>query len=130
MKIDRKHLRELAENATPGPWKRSSSCHQVNMIFSETEGYVISDFVGTIAKVRPRYVQQKANGEYIAAFNPETAKALLDALDEAERAIANIVRDPKDNLCTKCRTDTYEYIVTGESIDDLDLVLKKLRGEG
>ena len=76
---------ERAEKATVGPWTHSSTCHQVNHVYSEHQGFIVSDLVGSIAKIRSgRYEFQKLNGEFIAHARtdvPELARRLNKSIE-------------------------------------------------
>jgi len=81
--IDTKHLRTLAEAATPGPWMR---------LFGERTVYDrMEDGCRGIAIVRSDYSpptqKEAANIDYIAACSPDVVLALLDALERKDAAI-------------------------------------------
>ncbi|EAU9637677.1 ead/Ea22-like family protein [Salmonella enterica] len=79
--IDKRALREVAEKATKGPW----------MLFSDIDTKTFS--IHTPRDKRCENVikwggfdcqpNAEANAEFIAAFNPKVALALLDELDSA-----------------------------------------------
>ncbi|ECF1639833.1 ead/Ea22-like family protein [Salmonella enterica subsp. enterica serovar Weltevreden] len=81
MNIDKQALREVAEKATKGPW----------MLFSDIDTKTFS--IHTPRDKRCENVikwggfdcqpNAEANAEFIAAFNPKVALALLDELDSA-----------------------------------------------
>ncbi|EBP9662406.1 ead/Ea22-like family protein [Salmonella enterica] len=81
MNIDKRALREVAERATKGPWK----------VFSDIDTKTFS--IHTPRDKRCENVikwggfdcqpNAEANAEFIAAFNPKVALALLDELDSA-----------------------------------------------
>ncbi|EBA2518852.1 ead/Ea22-like family protein [Salmonella enterica subsp. enterica serovar Anatum] len=81
MNIDKRALREVAEKATKGPWK----------VFSDIDTKTFS--IHTPRDKRCENVikwggfdcqpNAEANAEFIAAFNPKVALALLDELDSA-----------------------------------------------
>ncbi|EDV0590674.1 ead/Ea22-like family protein [Salmonella enterica subsp. enterica] len=81
MTIDKRALREVAERATKGPWK----------VFSDIDTKTFS--IHTPRDKRCENVikwsgfdcqpNAEANAEFIAAFNPKVALALLDELDSA-----------------------------------------------
>ncbi len=78
--IDTKHLRTLAEAATPGPWMR---------LFGERTVYDrMEDGCRGIAIVRSDYSpptqKEAANIDYIAACSPDVVLALLDALERKD----------------------------------------------
>jgi len=81
--IDTKHLRVLAEAATPGPWMR---------LFGERTVYDrMEDGCRGIPIVRsdcsPPTQKEAANIDYIAACSPDVLLALLDALERKDAAI-------------------------------------------
>ena len=81
--IDTKHLRTLAEAATPGPWMR---------LFGERTVYDrMEDGCRGIAIVRSDYSpptqKEAANIDYIAACSPDVLLALLDALERKDAEI-------------------------------------------
>ena len=85
--IDRDRLRELAENATPGPWEYPG----------ELLGLPCSTvFAGDPKRTHAAYVagMRPGDGEFIAASRT-AVPALLDALDQAEARI-KAVRDLLD----------------------------------
>ncbi|HFG9821826.1 TPA: ead/Ea22-like family protein [Salmonella enterica subsp. enterica serovar Frintrop] len=95
--IDKRTLREVAEKATPGPWK----------VFSDIDTKTFS--IHTPRDKRCENVikwggfdcqkNAKANAEFIAAFNPKVALALLDENIQLQRgkdaieAVALALRD-------------------------------------
>jgi len=89
--IDTRHLRELAEAATPGPWEARTWSHQfddgIKFGYVEASGYELWDTSGgnTVAEAR--------NAEHIAAANPQTMIALLDELESATKAGARITAE-------------------------------------
>ena len=115
-KQDRQRLRELAHKATPGPWIGELDMFEpgeivavisdkpVNMFATidsherfycpedpdEYEWTAEHEVQKNAAWKRARESQALKDGEYIAAANPATMTALLDALDEAESALERI----------------------------------------
>ncbi|EBR9919973.1 ead/Ea22-like family protein [Salmonella enterica subsp. enterica serovar Richmond] len=94
MNIDKQALREVAERATQGPWK----------LFSDIDTKTFS--IHTPRDKRCENVikwggfdcqkNAKANAEFIAAFNPKVALALLDELDHyksREERVTKLVMD-------------------------------------
>jgi hypothetical protein len=89
--IDMARLRALAETATPGPWTE-------NVLGSE--GYDVRanpDPSGNpIRRIRvakfgyEKWETDRANAEYVAAFDPPTVLALLDRVETAESTIAAV----------------------------------------
>ncbi|HGB4218298.1 TPA: ead/Ea22-like family protein [Salmonella enterica subsp. enterica serovar Bovismorbificans] len=88
MTIDKQALREAAERATKGPWK----------VFSDIDTKTFA--IHTPRDKRCENVikwggfdcqpNAEANAEFIAAFNPKVALALLDELEAAEKRIAEL----------------------------------------
>lgn len=78
---DRARLRDLAAKATPGPWVRTGR---------DGRDYSLSPATGALLVDYAPIKQKCADAVYIAAADPATVTALLDALDaaEAERAEA------------------------------------------
>ena len=92
--IDTKHLRTLAEAATPGPWMR---------LFGERTVYDrMEDGCRGIAIVRSDYSpptqKEAANIDYIAACSPDVVLALLDALERKDRVIRSIKQEAETAL--------------------------------
>ncbi|EDW1242264.1 ead/Ea22-like family protein [Salmonella enterica subsp. enterica] len=94
MNIDKQALREVAEKATKGPWK----------VFSDIDTKTFS--IHTPRDKRCENVikwggfdcqpNAEANAEFIAAFNPKVALALLDELDHyksREERVTKLVMD-------------------------------------
>ncbi|EOV3839912.1 ead/Ea22-like family protein [Salmonella enterica subsp. enterica serovar Bredeney] len=94
MNIDKRTLREVAEKATPGPWK----------VFSDIDTKTFS--IHTPRDKRCENVikwggfdcqpNAEANAEFIAAFNPKVALALLDELEHyksREERVTKLVMD-------------------------------------
>lgn len=86
MNIDKRALREVAERATKGPWK----------VFSDIDTKTFS--IHTPRDKRCENVikwggfdcqpNAEANAEFIAAFNPKVALALLDDMQQAREQLA------------------------------------------
>ncbi|ECJ2534475.1 ead/Ea22-like family protein [Salmonella enterica subsp. salamae] len=74
MTIDKRALREVAEKATPGNWRRTSS------LFN---GITVTPFSLCGEEVTLAHTVEKRDAEFIAAANPATMLALLDELDSA-----------------------------------------------
>ncbi|EBZ2755263.1 ead/Ea22-like family protein [Salmonella enterica subsp. enterica serovar Pomona] len=94
MNIDKRALREVAERATKGPWK----------VFSDIDTKTFS--IHTPRDKRCENVikwggfdcqpNAEANAEFIAAFNPKVALALLDELEHyksREERVTKLVMD-------------------------------------
>ncbi len=71
--IDKRALREVAERATPGNWRRTSS------LFN---GITVTPFSLCGEEVTLAHTVEKRDAEFIAAANPATVLALLDVLYE------------------------------------------------
>ncbi|EGL6728638.1 ead/Ea22-like family protein [Salmonella enterica] len=67
--IDKRALREVAERATPGNWRRTSS------LFN---GITVTPFSLCGEEVTLAHTVEKRDAEFIAAANPATMLALLD----------------------------------------------------
>jgi len=94
MTIDTTKLRELAQNATPGPWEW---CHWDNDSFEivsggfDSDGRVIgSTVVQPDASDEEGYggVKRREDADYISAANPATVLALLDELTRTQGSVA------------------------------------------
>ena len=86
--IDTKELRQLAQDATPGPWYVRSSNYDVRNIYSanaitDSEGFTFQPVIATVEDIDvPHW---RANARLIAAANPATISGLLDRLEAAEK---------------------------------------------
>ena len=101
MTIDTKHLRVLAEAATPGPWMR---------LFGERTVYDrMEDGCRGIAIVRSDYSpptqKEAANIDYIAACSPDVLLALLDALERKDNLLREQLTICKYLSRSICMTD-------------------------
>ncbi|EBL7769671.1 ead/Ea22-like family protein, partial [Salmonella enterica] len=81
--IDKRALREVAERATPGNWRRTSS------LFN---GITVTPFSLCGEEVTLAHTVEKRDAEFIAAANPATMLALLDELETKEEQRANWFR--------------------------------------
>ncbi|MEQ3425748.1 ead/Ea22-like family protein [Citrobacter braakii] len=82
--IDKQALREAAEKATPGEWKRMM--RNSDELMTTFHGVAIGNvFVELTTGKRDIF-----DAEFIAAANPATVLALLDKLDSAESRIAEL----------------------------------------
>ncbi|ELE1844671.1 ead/Ea22-like family protein [Salmonella enterica] len=81
--IDKRALREVAERATPGNWRRTSS------LFN---GITVTPFSLCGEEVTLAHTFEKRDAEFIAAANPATMLALLDELETKEEQRANWFR--------------------------------------
>ncbi|EAQ0896077.1 ead/Ea22-like family protein [Salmonella enterica] len=90
MTIDKRALREVAEKATPGTWRRTSS------LFN---GITVTPFSLCGEEVTLAHTVEKRDAEFIAAANPATMLALLDENIQLQRekdateAVALAMRD-------------------------------------
>ncbi|HFJ3402225.1 TPA: ead/Ea22-like family protein [Salmonella enterica] len=90
MNIDKRALREVAEKATPGNWRRTSS------LFN---GITVTPFSLCGEEVTLARTVEKRDAEFIAAANPATMLALLDENIQLQRekdaieAVALALRD-------------------------------------
>ncbi|EAS0895138.1 ead/Ea22-like family protein [Salmonella enterica] len=88
--IDKQALREVAERATPGNWRRTSS------LFN---GITVTQFSLCGEEVTLAHTVEKRDAEFIAAANPRTMLALLDENIQLQRekdaieAVALALRD-------------------------------------
>lgn len=84
--IDKQALREAAEKATPGEWKRMM--RNSDELMTTFHGIAIGNvFVELTTGKRDIF-----DAEFIAASNPATMLALLDELEAAEKRIAELER--------------------------------------
>lgn len=99
MTIDKRALREVAEKATPGTWRRTSS------LFN---GITVTPFSLCGEEVTLAHAVEKRDAEFIAAANPATVLALLDeniqlqrgkdALEAVALALRDDMRDARGKL--------------------------------
>ncbi|EAB3278344.1 ead/Ea22-like family protein [Salmonella enterica] len=88
--IDKRALREVAEKATPGNWRRTSS------LFN---GITVTPFSLCGEEVMLAHTVEKRDAEFIAAANPATMLAMLDENIQLQRgkdaieAVALALRD-------------------------------------
>ena len=90
MTIDTTKLRELAQNATPGPWNCEIDHGSRLRIYSETNSGIV-DGCGCCGS--PNCDDADAN--FIVAANPATVLALLDEIDKLrtiEAAARNLAK--------------------------------------
>lgn len=94
-------LKEIAEMATPGPWKRGSDYTASIMA---PDGEMVTDTLCAYKRRSPTSKTTNADAEYIAAFNPATALALIEALSTAVEALNEVIRasDSGDGTSTEC----------------------------
>ncbi|HAK3334435.1 TPA: ead/Ea22-like family protein [Salmonella enterica] len=99
MNIDKQALREVAERATPGNWRRTSS------LFN---GITVTPFSLCGEEVTLAHTVEKRDAEFIAAANPDTVLALLDeniqlqrekeAIEAVALALRDDMRDAREQL--------------------------------
>lgn len=77
--IDTKHLRALAEAATPGPWEAETWTHQFDDEI--TFGYVEANECSIWDHSGGNTVANAADADYIAAIDPPTLIALLGEIE-------------------------------------------------
>ncbi|HAK3429700.1 TPA: ead/Ea22-like family protein [Salmonella enterica] len=97
--IDKQALREVAERATPGNWRRTSS------LFN---GITVTPFSLCGEEVMLAHTVEKRDAEFIAAANPATMLALLDeniqlqrekdAIEAVALALRDDMRDAREKL--------------------------------
>ncbi|CAH3788707.1 MULTISPECIES: ead/Ea22-like family protein [Enterobacter cloacae complex] len=125
--IDKQALREAAEKATPGEWKRMM--RNSDELMTTFHGIAIGNvFVELTTGKRDIF-----DAEFIAASNPATMLALLDELEAAEKRIAEL----EARAVTVKLPMPYYINVAGEHIDwekgdhfDRDEVIAALRAAG
>jgi len=76
-------LREVAERATPGDWRRAST---------RFNGITATPFTLGGEEVMLASASEKRDAEFIAAFHPAIALALLDELERKDKSIAELER--------------------------------------
>ncbi len=87
MTIDKQALRKVAEKATPGNWRRTSS------LFN---GITVTPFSLCGEELTLAHTVEKRDAEFIAAANPATVLALLDELEHyksREERVTKLVLD-------------------------------------
>ncbi|ECC9707176.1 TPA: ead/Ea22-like family protein [Salmonella enterica subsp. salamae serovar 21:z10:[z6]] len=99
MTIDKRALREVAEKATPGTWRRTSS---------RFNGITVTPFSLCGEEVMLAHTVEKRDAEFIAAANPATMLALLDeniqlqrekdAIEAVALALRDDMRDAREKL--------------------------------
>ncbi|HHQ7229539.1 TPA: ead/Ea22-like family protein [Salmonella enterica subsp. enterica] len=97
--IDKQALREVAEKATPGNWRRTSS------LFN---GITVTPFSLCGEEVTLAHTVEKRDAEFIAAANPDTVLALLaeniqlqrekEAIEAVALALRDDMRDAREQL--------------------------------
>lgn len=77
----RAQLREVAERATLGDWRRAST---------RFNGITATPFTLGGEEVMLASASEKRDAEFIAAFNPAVALAVLDELERKDKRIAEL----------------------------------------
>lgn len=103
LKTIRQTLRDLAENASPGQWYTLGQpwCHSDNADLAVLSGspdpskasniVAECDLTHEWIEGEPDgTIEDRANAKYISKANPENILRLLDALEEAEKALEEI----------------------------------------
>jgi hypothetical protein len=103
MSFDR--LREVAEQATPGPWQhqppsQDGTIHHIRKVNDHGLPFFVARTEDTGYSERSSFRQRAADAEHIATFDPPMALALLDVAEAAHRAMHGPARDtrPTDDL--------------------------------
>ncbi|EJM0847567.1 ead/Ea22-like family protein [Salmonella enterica] len=114
MTIDKRALREVAEKATPGTWRRTSS------LFN---GITVTPFSLCGEEVTLAHTVEKRDAEFIAAANPATMLALLDELDKKQQYIKLRDQENEDIALTvgKLRVELEHYKSREERVTKLVL---------
>jgi hypothetical protein len=105
-RLDLEKLEKLAEAATPGAWE--SDCEFMlifvgNAMVAEMRGYGAG-------------LPQADNARFIAAFNPEAAKALIAELREAREALRQLQERFDYLLLTGHNLSAKEQAALGEGV--------------
>ncbi|EAM7381492.1 ead/Ea22-like family protein [Salmonella enterica] len=79
--IDKQALREAAEKAAPGNWRRASS---------RFNGITVTPFSLFGEEVTLAHTVEKRDAEFIAAANPATVLALLAELEATHRQVGEL----------------------------------------
>jgi hypothetical protein len=102
-------LREIAQKATPGPW--AAGCLADDAHPCNCRSVLCESSMGAIATVQvnnglsiseggndaPPIEEARANLRYIAAFDPPTTRALLDALDSLVEEVRKLTEQCNQN---------------------------------
>ncbi|EDV3149985.1 ead/Ea22-like family protein [Salmonella enterica subsp. enterica] len=119
--IDKRALREVAERATPGNWRRTSS------LFN---GITVTPFSLCGEEVTLAHTVEKRDAEFIAAANPATMLALLDENIQLQRekdaieAVALALRDDMRQARELWRNQTDDVIQFRQRIAELEAKLE------
>ena len=90
--IDRDQLRDLAENATEGPWEVDYMGDLVSVPEREKDRYGGHIFIGTATGDASSATE---DAEFIAASR-QAVPALLEALGQAEQRIRDLTQEVRD----------------------------------
>lgn len=108
--IDKQALREVAEKATPGTWRRASS------LFN---GITVTPFSLCGEEVTLAHTVEKRDAEFIAAAKPATILALLDELEAAESQ-NGYLREQRDEWERKAISNFEECTEMSARIEELE----------
>jgi len=92
--IDTKHLRTVANAATPKSWSRIVGKKGDGTAASQHEQVISDDCVGVVMIEHDGSVEGNQNAHHIATFDPPTIIALLDRLEELDRKV-EMLETPK-----------------------------------
>ena len=121
---DYKRLRELALAATPGPWEQQLDGWTVRVTQSDTDKERGWPICMTHHSGPHRVEQEVADSAFIAAANPQTILALLDALEAAQERERRL-REWLDNNTTFYNVDA-DWPVEGQNIPVLAQVSERI----
>lgn len=96
MTIDLKKDREIAEAATPGPWKFSQSIDQRRVSVGVELHLITESGPEDWHLGKTRYARAK-NAEHIATFNPSHAIEYIDTVEKQARAI-EVMREALESI--------------------------------
>ncbi|ENL6119314.1 ead/Ea22-like family protein [Salmonella enterica] len=114
--IDKRALREVAERATPGNWRRTSS------LFN---GITVTPFSLCGEEVTLAHTVEKRDAEFIAAANPRTMLALLDEniqLQRGKDAIEAVALALRDDM----RQAREQLEAAEKQVEELTMWVKRL----
>lgn len=137
--LNKQALREAAEKATPGEWRRAST---------RFNGITATPFSLGGEEVMLAGASEKCDAEFIAAANPQTVLALLDELESAEKRMAElesneiredgnqflVVRHPGKTPAIKhCSGDLEEFLrqlIEQDPLVTIDIITHRHYGVG
>ncbi|EBI5488154.1 ead/Ea22-like family protein [Salmonella enterica] len=114
--IDKRALREVAERATPGNWRRTSS------LFN---GITVTPSSLCGEEVTLAHTVEKRDAEFIAAANPATMLALLDEL-EKEKGYANTYEAEKWHYHGLAESEGERADRAEKQVEELTMWVKRL----